>query len=121
MLFRSYFYHYIAQSNLSPSFCYDLIRPILSKLGNPWILRIKANLYTNLGKCIEDAKHIDYPVSHKGALFFINSNDAPTILKDGTKIEAVENRLLKFDPSLIHNTTHPTNAKIRMTINFNYI
>ena len=74
-----------------------------------------------MGNYIEDPKHTDYPYSHKGALFYINTNNAPTILEDGTKIEAIENRLLKFDPSFAHNSTHPTDTKTRITINFNYM
>ena len=116
-----YFYHLIAFAETSSSFCFDLIRPILNKLDYEVLIRIKANLYTNMGKLIEDPPHKDFNFSHKGAIFFINTNNAPTILQDGIKIEAIENRLVKFDPSLLHNSTHPTDTKKRITINFNYI
>ena len=116
-----YFKHLIFLDGTSRSFYYDLMKPILNKLDYKILIRIKANLYTNMGKYIEDEKHIDYDFDHKGAIYFINNNNAPTILEDGTKIEAIENRLLKFNSRTWHNSSHPTDVKARFTINFNYI
>ena len=71
--------------------------------------------------CIQDPPHVDYNFKHKGAIFYINTNNAPTILKNGIKIDAIANRLLKFDPSILHSSSHPTDMKKRITINFNYM
>ena len=46
------------------------------------IIRIKANFYPNQNKYIEHEKHVDYPYKHKGAIFFINTNNGFTILED---------------------------------------
>ena len=54
-------------------------------------------------------------------IFFVNSNDGFTILDDDTMIESVENRILFFDSSKLHNSTNCTNEKVRVNINFNFI
>ena len=81
---------------------------------------MRANLYSNQGKIIEHANHIDYSFKHKGALFSLNTCDGFTVLKDGTKIQSVANRILLFDPSQPHHSSTCTDAKIRCNININY-
>jgi len=95
---------------------------ITSKLHIESIFRIKANFYfpSKSGKVEHHAKHADADFWHQGALFYVNTCDAPTTMADGTEIEAIENRLLLFDPVSLHSSSSPTNAPYRMTINFNY-
>jgi len=114
-----YFTHLFLVNNEKSSFFY-LIEPVLKKLKIKKLIRIKANLYPNLNKKIINDKHIDYNYKHKGAIFYLNTNNGFTILKDNIKIKSVENRLLKFDPSIQHSSTHCTDEKIRLNININY-
>jgi hypothetical protein len=115
-----YFIHlfYINQ-NISSSW-YPIIAPLINKLNPNALIRIKANLYPNINKNLEDVAHKDYPFEHKGAIFYINTNNGVTILEDGTKVESVANRLLKFEPHLLHNSTFCTDEKVRANININY-
>jgi hypothetical protein len=105
----------------------DIVNPdpftvITSKLYVEGLHRIKGNLYfpSRTDKVSHHAKHRDGDFKHQGALFFINTCDAPTTMEDGTEIEAIENRLLLFDPISEHSSSSPTNAPYRITINFNY-
>ena len=69
---------------------------------------------------MEHGQHRDYPIPHKGAIIYLNTCDGFTRLEDGTKVESVQNRILLFDASTLHNSTNTTNAKGRFNININY-
>ena len=115
-----YFTHqFVNESSLNSSY-YSIISPLVSKINPSSLIRIKSNLYPNLGREIENEWHTDYDYSHKGAIFYINDNNGYTILEDGTKIESRANRILFFDPSKKHKSTHCTDVKCRVNINFNY-
>ena len=103
---------------LSPA--YNVILPLLAKMNISALHRIKANLFPNQGKQDVHPPHADLSYTHDGAIFSINTNDGYTLLKDGTKVKSVANRLLLFDPSLKHSSTTPTDTKVRVNINFNY-
>jgi len=95
---------------------------ITNKLWINGLHRIKCNLYfpSTTGEVSKHASHVDADFPHQGALFYLTSCNAPTTMADGTEIEAVENRLLLFDPSTPHSSSSPTDTGIRITINFNY-
>lgn len=116
-----YFTHtFYNHSNVRCGLYNTIIIPILKKLDVCAIIRTKANLYTNVGQFIENKNHMDYTYEHKGAILYLNTNNGYTILEDGTKIESIENRLLKFEPHKNHRSTHCTDVKRRLNINFNY-
>ena len=69
----------------------------------------------------EHSEHSDYPFSHKGALFSLNTCDGYTKFNDGTKVESVANRIIFFDASKNHQSTTTSNAKLRYNINFNFL
>lgn len=98
----------------------SLVEPILKKINLNTLIRVKANMYPNVGKYIENGNHVDYPFDHKGAIFYINTNNGFTILEDGTKVNSVANRILFFDSSKPHRSTYCTDEKVRININFNY-
>lgn len=99
---------------------FNCILPVLEKLKVKALMRAKVNLYPNIGKFVENDPHFDYEFEHQAAILYLNTNDGFTILNDGTKIESVENRVLLFDGSTLHQSTHCTNQKARLNINFNY-
>ena len=98
----------------------QIFAPLLNIMECKAIMRIKGNLYPSTEKIIHHDKHIDYEFSHKGAIFYLNTNNGLTILEDGTEVQSIENRLLLFDPSKPHNSTTCTNDKCRVNVNFNY-
>jgi hypothetical protein len=115
-----YFIHTFYDNFKPKSNFVSVLNPILSILKPKSLIRIKANLYPNLGKEIKNGMHTDNPYIHKGAIFYINTNNGFTELEDGTIIESIENRLLLFDSSKKHRSTHCTDKKTRLNINFNY-
>jgi hypothetical protein len=114
-----YFVHMFYAQTITSGF-YNILDPIIKKLDANALVRIKGNMHPNVNKFVENNKHIDFSFQHKGAIFYVNTNNGFTILEDGTKIESVENRLLMFDPSKLHNSTNCTDEKRRVNINFNY-
>ena len=72
---------------------------------------------------VDESKTDKYYFSfkHKSAIFYINNNDGYTILNNGkTKIESIANRILFFDSTKNHSSTHCTNDHARVNININY-
>lgn len=98
----------------------NILSGLINKIGAKALIRIKGNMYTNLGRSVENLPHKDYEFEHKGAIYYLNTNNGPTVLEDGTKIDAVENRILFFDPSKEHYSIHCTDQKVRVNININY-
>lgn len=115
-----YFVHMFFKNPSYKSSFYDMMIPIIDRLNPKALIRVKANLYPNLRSPTENGVHKDYLFEHLGAVYYVNSNNGYTILEDGTKIESKANRMLFFDASKPHNSTHCTDAKARVTINFNY-
>tara|TARA_B100000427_G_C15301813_1_gene504342 strand:+ start:206 stop:733 length:528 start_codon:yes stop_codon:yes gene_type:complete len=109
---------------LSPYF--DLMRPIIKKEGMVALSRIKANsiIRTETLKVFENSFHTDFePETAKRmqtAIYYVNSNDGYTLFEDGTKVESVANRLVRFPANIKHTGTTCTNAHRRVLINFNW-
>jgi hypothetical protein len=119
MLF--YFTHMFYFDNVPLSPYFKLINiNLLSKLNIKSLIRVKCNLYTYQNKKNINGMHVDYDYPHKGAIFYLNTNNGRTILSDKIKIDSVENRVLFFDPSIKHDSENCTDQKIRVNININY-
>jgi hypothetical protein len=115
-----YFTHTLHTAHRINSNLYDTVQPIINLLNPKAIIRIKANLYTNVGRYHEHDWHTDFPYKHTAAIFYVNTNNGFTILEDGTKVESVANRLLILDGSKLHRSTTCTDEKTRVNIGFNY-
>lgn len=115
-----YFTHNLFSISSGYSRYFDKFVPIINKLECKALIRIKCNLYPKTDKIEIHKAHKDYPYKHKGAIFYINTNNGLTILKDKTEIKSIENRLLLFKPHELHSSTSTTNVKARININFNY-
>ena len=104
----------------SPLYPYlsGLLKPLLK-----WktLLRLKINFYGHTDKINEHSLHTDFDFKHKGFIFYINTNNGFTKLKDGTKIKSVANRGLYFDSAVEHNSSTCTGNQPRINININYI
>tara|TARA_R100001460_G_C3495890_1_gene169835 strand:- start:14 stop:502 length:489 start_codon:yes stop_codon:yes gene_type:complete len=98
----------------------QMFAPLLNMMDCRAIMRIKANCTPSTEVCIHHDNHCDYAYPHRGALFYINTNNGCTILEDKDEIKPVENRLLLFDPSKPHRSTTCTDDKCRINVNFNF-
>ena len=91
-----------------------------NKLNLKSIIRAKGNFYSKTEKIEEHGTHSDYEFTHKGFILYINTNNGFTRLKNGEKINSIENRGLFFNPGLEHNSSSCTDQHGRININFNY-
>jgi hypothetical protein len=118
---KSYYLTHLFYNNyIIKSLFFETISPVIRKIQPLSLIRIKGNLYPNVNNFLIHDSHTDYPSSHKGAIFYINSNNGKTIIDDRYEIESVSNRILFFDPSTYHSSTNCTDDKFRVNINFNY-
>ena len=85
------------------------------------LIRVKVNFYPYSEKLIEHAPHTDYDFSHTGAVLSLNTCDGFTRLSDNSIVDSVENRIVFFDASTIHNSTTTTTSIGRYNINFNFL
>ena len=97
-----------------------LFAPLLHLMDCHVLIRIKANCYPSTPEIIKHDNHVDYAYPHKGAIFYLNTNNGLTILEDKVEVESIENRLLLFDSSKMHTSTTCTDDKCRININFNF-
>jgi hypothetical protein len=98
----------------------QIFAPILNLLECKAMMRIKANLYPSTETIIHHDNHTDYDFSHRGAIFYLNTNNGLTVLEDETEVQSIENRLLLFDASVPHHSTTCTDDKCRVNVNFNF-
>ena len=102
----------------SPEF--DVIFPLVELLAPSALVRIKANLYPSTHSIIVHDPHTDFDFNHRAALYMVNTCDGYTTMSDGTRIDSVANRIVFFDPQQLHSSSTTTDARYRITINFNY-
>jgi hypothetical protein len=118
---KLYFFTHKFYRDYVPSSNYiSILDPIIKKLNAKSLIKIQANLYPNVNKYIESKFHRDYDFSHKGGVFYLNTNNGFTELEGGTKIESIENRILLHDPFEFHKIVPCTDEKVRIVIVFNY-
>ena len=114
----SLFAHIIYNNYQPQSTAFNLIRCIIDKLDIKALIRIKLNNYSKTESIEYHASHIDYNYSHKGAMFYINTNNGFTII-DNQEVNSVENRLVLFNPGKLHSSTSSTDYnRINMIINY---
>lgn len=97
----------------------QIFAPILNQIECRAVIRIKGNLYPSTETIVHHIDHIDYEFPHRGAIFYLNTNNGLTVV-DGKEVKSVENRLLLFDPTVFHHSTTCTDDKCRINVNFNY-
>lgn len=97
-----------------------ILTPILDKLKNKNLLRIKGNLYPKSFEREMHGMHVDFEQNCMGLLYYLNENNGPTILEDGTEVESKPNRALIFNASKLHSSTTCTDRNVRCNIIFNY-
>lgn len=118
--------HQIFSNHTIISPAWPLVKPILEKEEAIAIARIKANSITRTEELMvfEHAFHCDFAPTMSDlttAIYYINTCDGYTLFEDGTKVESVTNRLLKFPSNMKHTGTSCTDRDRRILINFNYL
>jgi len=99
-----------------------VVQPILDRIESKAIIRIKGNLYLSTPSLQKHDFHVDEVYKHYGAVFYVNTNDGFTEFENDVKIDSVANRVVFFDPTVLHRSTNCTDkAQPRITINFNYL
>ena len=114
-----YFTHVFYNNGINSDYYDDFIKPITDKLNAKELIRVKGNMYTNQNKFIEHTPHTDYDFEHKGAIYCLNTCNGHTNFM-GEKVDSVFNRMILFNPNVLHNSTTTTDKIVRMNINFNY-
>lgn len=114
-----YFYHLVYDEKIN-SMAYNLLIPLIQKINPKKLIRIKLNLYPKTEKIIKHGNHIDYDFEHSGCIFYLNTNNGKTILNNSIEINSIENRILFFNPNIIHCSTTCSDFIYRSNINFNY-
>lgn len=115
-----YFIHLFYIDNLINSEYYSVLEPLISRIQPRALVRVKANLYPSTHTVREHDPHVDYDFAHSAALYMVNTCNGYTTMSDGTRIESVANRLVRFDPQQLHSSSTTSDSKYRVTINFNY-
>jgi len=119
-----YFTHCFFEYGKVNSTFFQVLNPILEKIEYSKMIRIQLNLYPKTSFIKKHEYHVDYNFSHKGLIYYLNTNNGKTILKGKFKnhsIKSVKNRSLIFNPNEKHQSTTCTNDEFRSNIIFNYI
>ena len=115
-----YFTHNLFDNYKPTSSIFEEFIPFFKQLEMNALIRARGLLYTNQGRQIAHEKHTDYNFPHKTVVFYMNTNNGYTEFEDGTKVESVENRIVFFDGSRLHNSSTCTDQKIIVVVSLNY-
>jgi len=122
---ESFFTHYIYSAIGTPigvrSNFYDACLPMIRKIGNAIVIRIKANCYPRTESLRTHKFHVDHTFPHETCLLSLSSNDGYTLLETGEKIKSVENRALFTKDLLPHASTNCTDLNCRINLNITFI
>lgn len=102
---------------------FDIITPIIEKLGVTKLIRAKANLNPRTYEPFVHEFHEDVTEVYAGAksaIIYLNTNNGYTVFDDGTKVDSIENRALLFDSQQVHAGVTCTDQKVRIIISVVY-
>ena len=99
-----------------------LVQPIIDKLGgSDRISRLKVNSVIKQPEPKVHGWHRDQPEEDiKIAIYYLNTTNGYTLLEDGTQIDSVANRLVKFSNNMLHTCVSQTDTQRRVVVNINY-
>ena len=117
--------HLIFSKHQIISNAYNNVEPIIHKEDMSAIARIKANAISRTDKLtvFDWAFHCDFGPHANNmitAIYYVNTNDGYTLFEDGTKVNSIANRFVKFPATMMHTGTSCTDDYRRIIINFNY-
>ena len=121
------FVHIFYGDHMIYSEYFDNLSDLMNKIGFRSLLRCKANLQMRSEVHYERKLHRDRPNGcdpdndpYRIGIYYLNTNNGYTLMKDGTKIESVANRLAVFSPKLWHASATCTDEKRRIILNMNW-
>ena len=106
-------------SNLGVGRTFQKLKPLIDLINPITLIRIKINNYPQTPTVIHHQDHVDGNYKHKGALFYVNTNNGATVIEN-KEVASVENKLVLFDSSKPHHSTTTSDSNRRITININY-
>lgn len=115
------FTHILHANYSSRSDFFGIFTPVIERLKPRALIRAKVNLYPRTETKVLHDWHVDNPFEHRGAILYLNTNNGVTILKDGTEVESVANRMVIFNSAEPHRSTTCTDEKVRVNININFL
>ena len=121
-----YFTHMLVNNSVSVSGFNNIANHFLDQISPSYVYRIQVNAYPKEPDHNLHGFHIDLDHTHKVALWYVNTNNGYTILKDPTsqedvRIESVKNRMLFFDGNIFHSSVTHTDTNLRHVVNMNYL
>lgn len=118
---RACFTHMLVENNKAVSDFVEPVEPLLDKLNATQLIRVKINCYPPTHLIFEHGFHIDFESDEvKTAIYYINTNDGYTKLRNNVKIESVQNRFALFKNQTAHTSSTSTTG-YRFIINLNWI
>ena len=106
---------------------YDMVLGLINKIKPRALIRVKANMVPVTDSIREFEMHTDLGEfksdTYDGAttaIFYLNDNNGYTEFEDGTKIDSVSNRLVRFPQNTAHRGTSCTDEPNRVVLNINY-
>ena len=123
-LYNYQFTHKFYEKNSPQSSFWDLMEPVVEKIGATSLIRIKANLGPVTPNRIAFGLHKDFNdlknTTAKTSILYINTNNGATRFEDGSEVKSIENRFVSFNNNTLHTGVSCTDAKSRILINFCY-
>ena len=107
----------------SEKYIKQLLKKITQQLdSNVELLRAKANLFTNRNKTYHCGYHTDFldVDDYYTLVYYINTNNGGTQIKNGNFYKSVENTGLLFYGNVEHESVTQTDTDIRTNINLNF-
>ena len=117
-IFNSVFHPVLSAIEKHRHFPYDYLKNN-DRFPRAW--RAKINCYTKNKDFKFSNWHTDNIKNHLVAIYYINSNNGFTELKDKGKIESKANRLVLFSGDIEHRAVGHTDTNVRLNMNINYI
>ena len=118
------FYHqfYMCNGNCQSDF-FPVLEPLLSKLGQLVLFRVKANLNLRESSHLRLGDfHTDFPgFESTTAIFYLNTNNGWTEFEGGQRVESRSNRLVLFPQELMHVGYACTDQASRFLLNINFL
>ena len=104
---------------------WNLIAPIINKLGIGAVTRVKLNSDMKAEKPFVSDWHVDHTwvnsVNAYTGIFYINDNNGYTEFKSGDKVESASNKLVLFRANEEHRGVSQTDVMRRIVLNMNFM
>ena len=105
--------------------CIILVAADKAGVDVEFVERIRAGLFTPIGKELGHSPHIDYQYPHLAMLYYVTDSDGPTVFYDDHNniIETVDPKkgtAVIFDGLIRHASSSPVEYRRRIVINYNF-